>query len=70
MYFDFDTGNIAGDKNYSAYLLSRLVKNHMKDHPDKFEKKKSLALVNRFVLPDGAYLKILKVYKSLWGHTD
>ena len=41
----------------------------MKDHPDQFEN--SLvhsALNNGFILPDDAYVKILKVHNSLVGH--
>ena len=44
MQYDFDIEHIAGVKNVVADLLSRLVGNHMKDHPDQFEN--SLALTN------------------------
>ena len=37
MQYDFDIEHIAGVKNVVADLLSRLVENHTKDHPDQFE---------------------------------
>ena len=34
MEYDFDIEHKAGVKNVVADLLSRLVENHMKDHPE------------------------------------
>ena len=69
MQYHFDIEHIAGVKNVVADLLSRLVENHMKDHPNKFENSLVLsALTNGFILPDDSYVKILKVHNSLAGH--
>ena len=69
MQYDFDMEHIAGVKNVVADLLSRLVENHMKDHPDHFKNSLVLsALTNGFILPDDAHVKILKLRNSLAGH--
>ena len=69
MQYDFDIEYIEGLKNVVANILSRLVENHMKDHPDQFENSLVLsALTNGFLLPDDAYVKKIKVNNSLAGH--
>ena len=73
MQYNFDIKHIAGVKNIGvnnvvADLLSRLVENHMHDHPDQFKNSLVLlALTNGFILPDDVYVKILKVNNSLAG---
>ena len=47
LQYDFDIEHIAGVENVVADLLSHVVENHMKDHPDQFENSLVLsALIN------------------------
>ena len=67
--YDFDIEHIAGVKNVVADLLSGLVENQMKDHPDQFENSLVLsAITNGFISPDDPYDEIVKVHNSLAGH--
>ena len=69
MQYDFDIEHISGAKNVVADLLSRLVKNHMNDNPDKFEREQILStLYYDAALPDDAYDKIKRVHNAVAGH--
>ena len=69
MQYDFDIEHISGTTNVVADYLIRLVKNHRGNNKNFIQQLIMTAGFHRFIIPDDAHDKIIKIHNSLVGHS-